>query len=108
MSLPGIPSMPSDPWLVIAYLTATYGNSPYVKIGAAVLGGFIFLLLFGMVRKHIFEVSMRGALFGFVAGILLMVILDLAIIFGMTDKTKVAKLNQEQNREAAIQEIIIS
>ncbi|MDZ4210007.1 MAG: hypothetical protein U1C56_02405, partial [Candidatus Curtissbacteria bacterium] len=46
--------------------------------------------------------------FGFVAGILLMVILDLAIIFGMTDKTKVAKLNQEQNREAAIQEIIIS
>ncbi|MDP3994744.1 MAG: hypothetical protein Q8P91_02855, partial [bacterium] len=78
MNLPSIPAIPTDPWLIIAYLTATYGNSPYLKIGAAVLGGFVFLLLFGMVRKHIFQVSMRGAVFGFVAGILLMVILDLA------------------------------
>lgn len=101
-------SIPPNVYLTLFDFMEKFGSSPYFK-PVIILGGiFIFIVLFALVRKHIFQLSMRGAIFGFVAGVIIMLVLDLIIIFGMADKNKMAELTKGENRQAAIQDIFIS
>lgn len=100
--------MPFNPYLLIFNFWEKVMSSPYSKLILVVGGVFLLVVLLALVRKHIFQLSMRGAVFGFVAGIILMLLLDLVIIFGMADKTKINKLSLGENRQEATQEIFIS
>lgn len=100
--------IPPNVYLMLFDFMDKFGSSPYFK-PALILGGiFFFIILFALVRKHIFEVSMKGAVFGFVSGVIIMLVLDLIIVFGMADKNKVASITKGENRQAAIQDIFIS
>lgn len=98
----------TDPYVLLFEFWQRFGQSPYFKTALIAGGLFVLFLLIALVRKHIFQLSMRGAVFGFFAGIILMLILDLIIIFGMADKNKVKQLTTEKNRQEALQEIFIS
>lgn len=100
--------MPSDPSLLAYTFLDKAVNWVYLK-PALIIGGILILfLLFALVRKHIFQLSMRGAVFGFVTGIIMMLLLDLIIIFGMADKAKVGELTKSENQKETFQEIFIS
>ena len=101
-------SVPSDPYLILFNFWEKFGDSLYLKPALIAGGIFFFIILLAMVRKHIFKLSMRGAVFGFVLGIIVMILLDLIIIIGMADKNKVKKLTAQEDRQGAIQEIFIS
>lgn len=98
----------ADPYVLLFEFWQKFGQSPYLKPALIIGGLFVLFLLIALVRKHIFQLSMRGAVFGFLAGIIMMFLLDLIIIFGMADKNKVKKLTTEKNRQEAVQEIFIS
>lgn len=100
--------IPADPYLLLFEFWQKFGQSVYLKPAIIIGSIFFFVVLIALVRKHIFQLSMRGAVFGFVAGIIVMLILDLIIIFGIADKTKVSKLSASENRQEAVQEIFIS
>lgn len=100
--------MPVDPYILILNFWDKFGQSPYFKFALIGGGVFVFIILLAMVKKHIFEISMKGATFGFFLGLIVMLVLDLILIFGMADKTKLAKLTSGDNRQEAIQEVFIS
>lgn len=104
----GVMKAPLDPYFLLFKVSDLLLNSPYLKIGIVILGIFIFILLLGWARKHIFKISMRGATFGFVLGIILVLLLDLIIIAAMADKSKFQKLFSKDKRGEALGEVVIS
>jgi len=103
-----MPSMPSDPsFLAYTFLDKAV-NWVYFKPVLIIGGIFVLVFLFALVRKHIFQLSMRGAVFGFVTGIIMMLLLDLIIIFGMADKAKLGELTESESQKETFQEIFIS
>ncbi len=100
--------LPFDPYLLLFNFWEQFATSSYFKLAVIVAGVFVMVILLAMVRKHIFRLSMKGAVFGFITGVIVMLLLDLMIIFGMTDKSKIDNLSQKENRQEAFQEIILS
>lgn len=83
-------------------------HSPYAKVVLIVLGGFGFILLLSLVRKHVFSLSMHGAVFGFVAGIILMLVIDLLIIFGLADKQARQNLTKTKIKTETFEGLLVS
>ena len=71
-------------------------------------GALVFILLLALVKKHIFEISMKGAGFGFVLGVIVILALDLIVIFGVSDKEKLKGLSSQETRQEAISEVLVS
>ncbi len=43
---------------------------------------FALVILFGMVRRHVFHLTMNGAIFGVVMGVLLVILAEVALVMG--------------------------
>lgn len=83
-------------------------DTGYIRIAAIFLGVFVVFSLLALARKYLFKVSMHGVSLGFVLGIVLMIILDLIIIIGLSDKEALAELKKGEKRKEATQEILVS
>lgn len=108
MNIPEIPTVPTDPYLLFFSFWNNFANSSFFKPAMLIGGAFIFVMLMALVKKHIFEISMKGAGFGFLAGVIVMILLDLIFIVGLADKSKMSRLVSEENRQAVVQDIFIS
>ena len=100
--------LPFDPYLLFFNFWEKFATSSYFKLAIVVGGVFVLVILLAMVRKHIFQISMKGAVFGFVTGIILMLLVDLIIILGMADKSEIDDLSQKENRQEVFGQIILS
>jgi hypothetical protein len=101
-------AMTNNFYLLLFDFYQKFADSPYLKFFVVFVLFFFLVLLLSLVRKHIFQISARGALFGFVVGIILMIFLDLIIIFSLGDKTKIQKLFSEERKAEHFREVIIS
>lgn len=95
-------------YLLLFNLYQKFGNSPYVKVVIVLFVAFIFILLLAYVREHIFKISMRGAIFGFFLGVVLMLLFDLIILAALADKNKIQTLFSQEKRQGAFGEIMVS
>lgn len=95
-------------YLLLFNLYQKFGNSPYLKLIIILFFTFLFVVLLAYIRKHIFQISMRGAVFGFFLGMVLVLIFDLIIISALADKTKIQKLFSQEKRQGAFGEIMVS
>lgn len=100
--------IPTDPYLLFFNFFEKFGNSPYLKLVVILFGVFIFILLLAFVREHIFKISMRGAVFGFFLGVLLVLLFDLIIVAALADKSKIQTLFSGERREQALGEVVVS
>lgn len=100
--------LPFNPYLLLFNLQEKFLSSPYLKLIIVFGLLFFFVVLLGLVRKHIFQISLKGAVFGFVLGIILMILLDLIILFGISDKEKLKRLISGENRPEMAAEVITS
>ena len=66
--------------------------NPYFQAGAAVVGVLIFFALFGSVRKHYFHMTMKGANFGFVMGVITILVIEVLVGVGFVYKSKIIAL----------------
>ncbi len=97
-----------DPYLLLFSLSEKASRSPYLKLVIVIFVAFIFILLLAYVREHIFKISMRGAVFGFFLGMVLMLLFDLVIIAALADKNKIQTLFSQEKRQGAFGEIMVS
>jgi len=95
-------------YLLLFNLTQKFSDSPYIKIILIFLLSFIFIILFAYVQKRIFQISFKGAVFGFFLGVVLMLIFDLIVVVAFSDREKIKKLFSPENRQEAVWEILIS
>lgn len=61
-------------------LISTIIFTPYFRIGYTVFSIFIIIALIGYVRKHYFKLTMKGAHFGFVLGVIFVLVGELATV----------------------------
>jgi len=83
-------------------------GSEYFKLVAIFFGIFVLFCFLAIARKYLFKVSLRGTLLGFILGLILMILLDLAIIIGLSDKKALAELKKGERRREAAQEVLVS
>ncbi|PJE67641.1 hypothetical protein COU95_01280 [Candidatus Shapirobacteria bacterium CG10_big_fil_rev_8_21_14_0_10_40_9] len=95
-------------YLLLFNLYQKFGNSPYIKLIIILFFTFLFVVLLAYVRKHIFQISMRGTVFGFFLGMVLVLVFDLIILAALADKTKIQKLFSGEKRQEALGEVVIS
>ncbi len=100
--------LPFDPYYYFFQAAEKFSGTAYFSQAVIVGGVLLILVLFILVRRHIFNISMRGAFFGFLLGVILMILLDLIIVLGMADKAKIGKLLEKETRQEAISEVFIS
>lgn len=84
------------------------GLDPYLKIIFAVLFLFFIVLVLARMRKLFVQTSFRGAWFGLAVGIILMIFIDLIIIVGLSDKTKLQKITSGEAGPEIVKEVAIS
>lgn len=101
--------MPIDPNLILFQINSAISKFPYWRY--LLIGFLVFLLLFvfGKERHLIFRSHKRGAIFGFIFGVLLILFLDAVVILGIADRSKLKDLlfGKEQ-RQALVGEVIYS
>lgn len=83
-------------------------DSGYLKIVGIFIGIFVVFSLLALARKYLFKISVRGTMMGFILGLILMIILDLAIIIGLSDKEALAQLKEGERKAEAAQEVLVS
>lgn len=89
------------------YLTAFLKISelimtPYFQAGAAIVAILIFFVLFGSVRKHYFHMTMKGANFGFVMGVITVLVIEILAGVGFVYKSKIIALLSGKKDETSI------
>ena len=84
------------------------GLSPYLKIIFAVLFAFFIVLVLARTRKLFVKSSFQGAVYGLIMGIILMVIFDLIIIVGLSDKAQLEKLASGEGGPEIVKEVAFS
>lgn len=84
------------------------GFGPYLQIIIAVLLAFIIVLVLARTRKLFVQSSFRGAWFGLAIGIFLMILVDLIIIVGLSDKSKLERLASGEAGPEIVKEIAFS
>ncbi len=84
------------------------GLGPYLKIILVVLFSFFIILVLARTRKLFVKSSFQGAWFGLAAGIILMILVDLIIIIGLSDKSKLEKLASGEAGPEVVKEIVFS
>jgi len=87
---------------------ANFTYSPYLKLGMALALFFFLLLILALLRRRVFHISMKGAVFGFFLGVFLMLFINFIIILGLSDKSKVQEFAVGEKRREAFGEIFAS
>lgn len=83
-------------------------QSPYLKIILVVVLSFVLLLVLARTRKVFIEHAIHGGVFGFILGIILMLMIDLVIIAGLSDKTKLQKITSGEAGPEIVKEVALS
>lgn len=81
---------------------------PYLKIILIVALVFLLVLVMARTRKIFIEHALHGGIFGIVIGILLMLIIDLIILAGLADKSKLQKITSGEAGPEIMKEIAFS
>ena len=83
-------------------------QSPYLKIILVVVLSFVLLLVLARTRKVFIEHAVRGGVFGFVLGMVFILMVDLIIIVGLSDKTKLQKITSGEAGPEIVKEVALS
>jgi len=83
-------------------------KSPYLKIILVVVLSFVLLLVLARTRKVFIEHALHGGVFGFILGMVLMLMIDLVIIAGLADKTKLQKITSGEAGPEIVKEVALS
>ena len=83
-------------------------KSPYLKIILVVVLSFVLLLVLAHTRKIFIEHALRGGVFGFILGMVLILMVDLIIIVGLSDKTKLQKITSGTAGPEIVKEVALS
>jgi len=84
------------------------GLGPYLKIIFVVLFSFIIVLTLARTRKLFIKSSFQGLNHGIIIGILIMLVVDLIILAGLSDKSKLEKIVSGEAGPEIIKEIAFS
>jgi hypothetical protein len=81
---------------------------PYLKIILIVALCFLLVLVMARTRRIFIEHALHGGVFGIVIGIILMLIVDLIVIAGLSDKSKLQKITSGEAGPEVMKEIAFS
>ena len=84
------------------------GLGPYLKIIFVVFFAFIMVLAIARTRKLFIKSSFQGLSYGIIIGILIMLVVDLIILAGLSDKSKLQKIVSGEAGPEIIKEIAFS
>ena len=84
------------------------GISPYLKIIFVVLFSFFIVLVLARTKKLFIKSSFQGLHYGIIIGILIMFVVDLIIIVGLSDKSKLEKITSGEAGPEIVKEIAFS
>jgi len=84
------------------------GLGPYLKIIFVVFFAFIMILALARTKKLFIKSSLHGLHYGIIIGILIMLVVDLIIIAGLSDKSKLQKITSGEAGPEIIKEIAFS
>jgi len=83
-------------------------QSPYLKIILVVVLSFVLLLVLARTRRVFIEHAVGGGVFGFVLGMVFILMVDLIIIVGLSDKTKLQKITSGEAGPEIVKEVALS
>jgi hypothetical protein len=81
---------------------------PYLKIIFFVFFAFFIVLVLARTRKLLVKSSFHGLHYGIIIGILIMLVVDLIIIVGLSDKDKLQKITSGEAGPEIVKEIAFS
>jgi hypothetical protein len=84
------------------------GLGPYLKIIFVVLFSFFIVLVLARTKKLFIKSSLQGLNYGIIIGILIMFVVDLIIIVGLSDKSKLEKITSGEAGPEIVKEIAFS
>lgn len=97
-----------DPYLILFQVQDFLSKWPYLKVVLILVSIFAFVFLMAYVRVHVFKISMQGAIFGFVLGVVAVILFDIIVISAFTDKEKIKNIFSEGKPQEALSQVVFS